>query len=55
MRCLIASIGLIRVYDLFQLGVDPWQLVIAQFAVPGIALISVVQLILIVVRKNFRR
>jgi hypothetical protein len=55
MRCLIASIGLIRVDDLFQPGRDPWQLVIAQILVPGVALLTVVQLILIGVRKNFRR
>ena len=54
-RCLIASIGLIRVDDLFQPGRDPWQLVIAQILVPGVALVSVVQLILVGVRKGLRR
>jgi hypothetical protein len=55
LRCLISSIGLIRVNDLFQPGRDPWQLVIAQILVPGVALLTAVQLILIGVRKNFRR
>jgi len=55
MRCLIASIGLIRLPELFQPGTDPWQLVIAQVLVPGVALVSVVQLILIGVRKSIRR
>jgi hypothetical protein len=53
-RCLIASIGLIRVDDLFQPGRDPWQLVIAQILVPGVALVSVVQLILVGVKKGLR-
>ena len=30
LHCLIASIGLLRLYDLFQPGIDPWQLVVAQ-------------------------
>ncbi len=54
LRCLIASIGLIRLYDLFQPGRDPWQLVVAQVLVPGIALVSAAQLFLIGVRKNIR-
>ncbi len=54
LRCLIASIGLIRLYDLFQPVQDPWQLVVAQVLVPGIALVSAAQLFLIGVRKNFR-
>ena len=54
LHCLIASIGLLRLYDLFQPGVDPWQLVVAQIAVPGIALLSAAQLFLNGVRKNFR-
>ena len=29
-RCLISSIGLLRLYDLFQPGKDPWQLIVAQ-------------------------
>jgi uncharacterized UPF0146 family protein len=54
LRCLISSIGLLRLYDLFQPGKDPWQLVIAQLAVPGVALLSAVQLFLSGVRKNIR-
>jgi hypothetical protein len=54
LHCLIASIGLLRLYDLFQPGIDPWQLVVAQIAVPGIALLSAAQLFLSGVRKNFR-
>ena len=33
---------------------DPWQLIIAQFAVPGVALVSALQLFLTGVRKNLR-
>jgi voltage-gated potassium channel Kch len=50
----ISSIGLIRLYDLFQPGKDPWQLIIAQMLVPGIALLSAAQLFLTGVRKNIR-
>ena len=53
-RCLISSIGLLRLYDLFQPGKDPWQLILAQVLVPGIALFSAAQLFLIGVRKNIR-
>ncbi len=54
LRCLISSIGLIRLYDLFQPGKDPWQLVVAQVLVPGIALVSAAQLFLSGVRRNVR-
>ena len=53
-RCIVASIGLMRLVDLFQPGKDPWQLVIAQFAVPGVALVSALQLFVTGVRKNIR-
>jgi hypothetical protein len=53
-RCLLSSIGLIRLYDLYQPGRAPWQLIVAQFAVPGIALFSAAQLFLLGVRKNLR-
>ncbi len=53
-RCLISSIGLLRLYDLFQPGKDPWQLIVAQIAVPGIALFSALQLFVTGVRKNLR-
>ncbi|HEV2327114.1 MAG TPA: NAD(P)-binding protein [Terracidiphilus sp.] len=45
LRCLIASAGLVRFASLFQPVRDPWQLVVAQFAVPGVALAWVVQLL----------
>jgi hypothetical protein len=54
LRCLFSSVGLIRLYDLFQPGKAPWQLIIAQIAVPGIAVLSAAQLFLSGVRKNFR-
>lgn len=54
LRCLISSIGLIRLYDLYQPGREPWQLVVAQVLVPGIALVSAAQLFLVGVRKNIR-
>jgi voltage-gated potassium channel Kch len=54
LRCLFSSVGLIRLYDLFQPGKAPWQLIIAQIAVPGIAVLSAAQLFLTGVRKNFR-
>src|SRR5208282_3135487 len=53
-RCLISSIGLLRLYDLFQPGKDPWQLIVAQILVPGIALFSALQLFVTGVRKNLR-
>ena len=53
-RCLISSMGLLRLYDLFQPVQDPWQLVVAQVLVPGIALVSAAQLFLTGVRKNLR-
>jgi hypothetical protein len=54
LHCLIAAVGLLRLYDLFQPGIDPWQLVVAQILVPGIAVISAGQLFLNGVRKNLR-
>ncbi|MEI9969946.1 MAG: NAD-binding protein [Terracidiphilus sp.] len=54
MHCLIAAVGLLRLYDLFQPGIDPWQLVVAQILVPGIAVFSAGQLFLSGVRKNLR-
>jgi hypothetical protein len=54
LRCLISAAGMIRLVDLFQPGQDPWQLVIAQVAIPGIALLSAAQLFLSGVRKNLR-
>lgn len=53
-RCLFSSIGLIRLYDLFQPEKAPWQLIVAQVLVPGIALFSAAQLFLLGVRKNIR-
>jgi hypothetical protein len=53
-RCVLSSVGLIRLYDLYQPGRAPWQLIVAQFAVPGIALFSAAQLFLLGVRKNLR-
>lgn len=53
-RCLICAIGLLRLYDLFQPPHDPWQLIVAQVAVPGIAAVSAAQLFLVGVRKNIR-
>ncbi|MGA9062817.1 MAG: NAD(P)-binding protein [Terracidiphilus sp.] len=54
LHCLISAFGLIRLYDLFQPGRDPLQLVFAQVLVPGIALVSAAQLFLAGVRKNLR-
>ncbi len=54
LHCLIAAVGLLRLYDLFQPGIDPWQLVVAQILVPGIAVFSAGQLFLSGVRKNLR-
>ncbi len=54
LRCIISSIGLIRLYDLYQPGRDPWQLIIAQVLVPCIALLSAAQLFITGVRKNLR-
>lgn len=53
-RCMLSAIGLIRMYDLYLPRYDPWQLIVAQFAVPGVALLSAVQLFLAGVRKNIR-
>jgi hypothetical protein len=54
LRCLICTIGLIRLYDIFQPGQDPIQLVFAQILVPGIAAVSAAQLFLVGVRKDLR-
>jgi hypothetical protein len=54
-RCLFSAVGLLRLYDLFQPGRAPWQLIVAQVAVPGIALFSAAQLFLLGVRKNLRK
>jgi hypothetical protein len=54
-RCLFSAVGLIRLYDLYQPGKAPWQLIVAQIAVPGIALFSAAQLFLMGVRKNLRK
>jgi voltage-gated potassium channel Kch len=53
-RCLISAIGLIRCVDLFQPLKDPWQLVVAQFAVPGVALLTAAQIFLVSLRKDIR-
>jgi hypothetical protein len=53
-RCLISAIGLIRCVDLFQPFRDPWQLVVAQFAVPGVALLTAAQIFLVSLRKDIR-
>ncbi|MGA3262559.1 MAG: NAD(P)-binding protein [Terracidiphilus sp.] len=53
-RCLISAIGLIRCVDLFQPIRDPWQLVVAQFAVPGVALLTAAQIFLVSLRKDIR-
>jgi voltage-gated potassium channel Kch len=54
LRCLFAALGMIRLVDLFQPGQDPWQLIVAQVAIPGIALLSAAQLFLAGIRKNLR-
>ncbi len=53
-RCLVASLGLVGFIHLFQPGSDPWQLVIAQFAVPLAALLWIGHLLLGGIRKNVR-
>jgi hypothetical protein len=54
-HCLFSSIGLLRCYDLYQpFSIDPWQLVIAQFAVPGVALLTAARLFLAGLRKDIR-
>ena len=51
-RCLFSAIGLIRLYDLFQPGKAPWQLILAQVLVPGLLVFSGAQLLLDGFRKN---
>lgn len=51
-RCLFSSIGLIRLYDLFQPGKAPWQLILAQVLVPALLVFSGAQLLLDGIRKN---
>ncbi len=53
-QCLFSAIGLIRCVDLFQPFRDPWQLVVAQFAVPGVALLTAAQIFLVSLRKDIR-
>jgi hypothetical protein len=51
LRCLFSAIGLIRLDDVFQPGRAPWQLLVAQFAVPGFALVGVGFLVLSALRR----
>jgi hypothetical protein len=53
-RCLVASLGLVGFVHLFQPGSDPWQLVVAQFAVPAAVLLWIGHLLLGGIRKNVR-
>ena len=53
-QCIFSAIGLIRCVDLFQPNRDPWQLVVAQFAVPGVALLTAAQIFLVSLRKDIR-
>ncbi len=53
-RCVFSSFGLLRFYDLYQPGEAPWQLIAAQFLVPGVALFGAAAVFLVGVRKNFR-
>lgn len=45
MRCLVSAIGLVRFPTLFQAAKDPWQLVVAQFAVPAAAMLLALQMV----------
>ena len=51
---LIRAIGLLRLSSNYVLGSDPWQLVIAQFALPGMALLGGAKLLLANVRRDMR-
>ncbi len=53
-KCVFSAVGLIRFYDLYQPGEAPWQLIAAQFLVPGIALFGAGTVFLVGVRKNLR-
>ncbi|MGZ5931054.1 MAG: NAD-binding protein [Rhizomicrobium sp.] len=48
------SIGLLRLTGNYVLGPDPWQLVIAQFALPAMALLGGAKLLLVNLRRDVR-
>ncbi len=48
------AIGLLRLTGNYVLGADPWQLVVAQFALPGLALLGGAKLLLVNLRRDVR-
>src|SRR5476651_2176773 len=48
------AIGLLRLSSNYVLGSDPWQLVIAQFALPLMALLGGAKLLMVNVRRDLR-
>lgn len=54
LHCLFSAVGLLRFYDLFQPLEAPWQLIVAQFLVPGVALFGASAVFIVGVQKNLR-
>ena len=52
--CVVASIGLVRLYHIYFPDQSNWQLVVAQVAVPGVALLSAARLFLTTLRRGVR-
>jgi hypothetical protein len=50
----VRAIGLLRLSNNYVLGSDPWQLVVAQFALPAMALLGGAKLLLVNVRRDVR-
>lgn len=48
------AISLLRLSGNYVLGADPWQLVVAQFALPGLALLGGAKLLLVNLRRDVR-
>ncbi len=53
-EALFRAIGLLRLNGNFEPGLDPWQLVIAQFALPAMALLGGAKLLLVNLRRDMR-
>ena len=51
---LAKSVGLVRGSGSYSLGQHPWQLVVAQFLLPGLALFGAAKLLLVNLRRDLR-
>lgn len=51
---LFRAVGLLRLNGNYEPGLDPWQLVIAQFALPAMAVLGGAKLLLVNLRRDMR-